>query len=136
MSRASGSVASEFDCCALIPGLDAVEVQGHAPLRSGGRASEGRESGCTLLGLMSRSQIEMLVFALSKMHAERGFALIASRVRVAAVFHVLLKMDGMALATRPEFLLRHEARLPRRCNHHDWGAQLPLSQNTPIRCVC
>ncbi len=46
--------ASKIDRCALIPGVDAVEVQGHAALRSGGRASEGRGSGSLLLGVMSR----------------------------------------------------------------------------------
>ena len=91
----------DFDCCALIPRFDAVEVQGHAPLRSGGRASEGRGSSCVLLGLMSRSQIEMLEIALSEMHAEKVYALAASRDKV-VVFHVLLKMDGTTLATRSE----------------------------------
>ena len=54
LSTASCPGSSEFVCRASILAFDAVEVRGHAPLRSGGRASEGKGSGYELEDTMSR----------------------------------------------------------------------------------
>lgn len=83
---------------------------------------------------MSRSQIEMLETQLSETHAEGFHALAASKDKVAAAFHVLLEMDGMALATRPKRPPGKDdcvtrSAFPRLCNHHDSSAHLTLSHS-------
>ena len=69
------------------------------------------------------------------------YALVASTDKVAAVFHVLLKLDGMALATRPKRLylqrrVRHEAsRLPEALRSPRFGRSPNLDSGCPIRCM-